>query len=151
MTDRYHREIDCVACRGTGRFHPETPAFRTMPGMQRDRQKRCSPMIPEDIKQHLPVFLAGKTFAARDDILWGIMALAGVQITARQVNGRVYSKEKFWITRLMNRDELWENTGLSRARGGSGNDHGDGYYQDCDSDRKSPKSRYSEVESMEGA
>ena len=21
MTDRYHREIDCVACRGTGRFH----------------------------------------------------------------------------------------------------------------------------------
>jgi len=82
-----------------------------MPGMQRNGQERDGPMIPEDIKLHLPVFLAGKTFAARDDILWGIMALAGIQITAREVNGRVYSKEKFWITRLMNHDELWENTG----------------------------------------
>jgi hypothetical protein len=72
-------------------------------------------MIPEEVRQHLPVFLAGKTFAARDDILWGIMALAGVQITARQVTGGVYYKEKFWITRLMNHDELWENTGTSSS------------------------------------
>ncbi|MCX6700967.1 MAG: hypothetical protein NTV68_13795 [Methanomicrobiales archaeon] len=47
-------------------------------------------MTPEEVKQHLPVFLAGKIFAARDDILWGIMVLAGVQITARQVTSGVY-------------------------------------------------------------
>jgi hypothetical protein len=29
-----------------------------------------------------------------------------VQITAREVNGGRYSKEKLWITRLMNHDEF---------------------------------------------
>ncbi|MCX6690648.1 MAG: hypothetical protein NTW33_01025 [Methanoregula sp.] len=72
-------------------------------------------MTPEEVKQHLPVFLADKTFAARDDILWGIMVLAGVQITARQVTSGVYSKEKLWITRYMKRDELWEPAGSSSS------------------------------------
>ncbi|HVP94441.1 MAG TPA: hypothetical protein VMS89_04635 [Methanoregulaceae archaeon] len=72
-------------------------------------------MTPEDVRKHMPVFLNDKTFAARDDILWGIMALAGEQITAREVNDGVYYKEKFWITRLMNHDASWENTGSSSS------------------------------------
>jgi len=83
--------------------------------MQRDRSHGGGPMTPEEVRQHLPAFLSGKTFAARDDILWGIMALAGVQITARQVTGGVYSKEKLWITQYMNHDELWERAGSSSS------------------------------------
>jgi len=86
-----------------------------MSGVQRDWSQGGGPMTPEDVKQHLPVFLSGKTFVARDDILWGIMAIAGVQITGRQVTGGVYSKEKLWITRYMNHDLFWENTGTSSS------------------------------------
>jgi len=68
-------------------------------------------MTPEEVRQHLPGFLAGKTLAARDDILWGIMTIAALPITTREVHSGVYSLEKFWITRLMNRDAGWEYTG----------------------------------------
>lgn len=60
-----------------------------MPGLQRDGWSGASPMNPEDIRIHLPVFLTGKSFAARDDILLGILVLACVHITAREVNGGV--------------------------------------------------------------